>query len=33
MSEKEAKVYDLIRSRYMAHFMPHNEYNRTVVSS
>jgi DNA topoisomerase-3 len=31
MSENEAKVYDLIRRRYMAQFMPHHEYNRTVV--
>ncbi|SQF98885.1 DNA topoisomerase III [Paucimonas lemoignei] len=31
MSENEAKVYDLIRRRYMAQFMPYHEYNRTVV--
>jgi DNA topoisomerase-3 len=31
MSENERKVYDLIRRRYMAQFMPHHEYNRTVV--
>lgn len=31
MSENEAKVYDLIRRRYMAQFMPHHEYNRTVA--
>jgi len=32
MSESERKVYDLIRRRYMAQFMPHHEYNRTVVN-
>lgn len=31
MSEKERKVYDLIRQRYMAQFMPHHEYNRTTI--
>ncbi|MDG6398429.1 DNA topoisomerase III [Pseudomonas quasicaspiana] len=31
MSENERKVYDLIRRRYIAQFMPHHEYNRTVV--
>lgn len=32
MSENEIKVYDLIRRRYIAQFMPHHEYQRTVVS-
>jgi DNA topoisomerase-3 len=31
MSEKERLVYDLIRRRYMAQFMPHHEYNRTTA--
>ncbi|MCO8163862.1 DNA topoisomerase III [Pseudomonas sp. 21LCFQ010] len=31
MSEKELKVYDLIRRRYLAQFLPDHEYDRTRV--
>ncbi|MDB5118666.1 MAG: topB 3 [Mucilaginibacter sp.] len=32
MSDKETKVYDLIRRRYLAQFLSHHEYDRAVVS-
>lgn len=32
MSDKEVKVYDLIRRRYLAQFLPHHEYDRAVVA-
>jgi len=31
MSEKEQAVYRLIRSHYLAQFLPHHEYDRTVA--
>lgn len=31
MSEKELAVYKLIRSYYLAQFLPHHEYDRTVA--
>lgn len=31
MSDQEYKVYDLIRRRYVAQFMPNHEYDRAVV--
>lgn len=31
MSEKELAVYKLIRSYYLAQFLPHHEYDRTVI--
>ncbi|WP_273828100.1 DNA topoisomerase III [Pseudomonas sp. SBT1-2] len=31
MSEKEQAVYRLIRSHFLAQFLPHHEYDRTVV--
>jgi len=31
MSEKERQVYELIRSHYLAQFLPHHEYDRTVA--
>ncbi len=31
MSEKERAVYSLIRAHYLAQFMPHNEFDRTVA--
>lgn len=31
MSERELSVYQLIRSYYMAQFMPHHEYDRTLA--
>ncbi|EXL06470.1 DNA topoisomerase III [Brucella anthropi] len=31
MSEKELAVYRLIRSHYLAQFLPHHEYDRTVA--
>jgi len=31
MSEKERKVYDLIRRRYLAQFLPNHEYDRATV--
>lgn len=31
MSEKEQAVYGLIRAHYLAQFMPHHEYDRTVA--
>lgn len=32
MSEKERKVYDLIRRRYLAQFMPFHEFDRTTAT-
>ena len=31
MSEQERQVYELIRSHYLAQFLPHHEFNRTQV--
>ena len=31
MSEKELAVYQLIRGRYLAQFLPHHEFDRTVT--
>lgn len=31
LTEKERAVYGLIRNRYLAQFLPHHEYDRTVV--
>jgi DNA topoisomerase-3 len=31
MSEQELKVYELIRSHYLAQFLPHHEFDRTQV--
>jgi DNA topoisomerase-3 len=31
MSEKELAVYQLIRGRYLAQFLPHHEFDRTVA--
>lgn len=31
MSEQERKVYELIRSHYLAQFLPHHEFDRTQV--
>lgn len=31
MSEKELAVYRLIRSHYLAQFLPHHEFDRTVA--
>lgn len=31
MSEKELAVYRLVRSHYLAQFLPHHEYDRTVA--
>jgi len=32
MSEKERAVYGLIRARYLAQFLPHHEFDRTVAT-
>ncbi|KAA8689125.1 DNA topoisomerase III [Pseudomonas caricapapayae] len=32
MSEKERKVYELIRAHFLAQFLPHHEYDRTVAT-
>ncbi|WP_397453240.1 DNA topoisomerase III [Pseudomonas sp. NA-150] len=32
MSEKEVQVYDLIRRRYLAQFLPHHEYDRATAT-
>lgn len=31
MDDKERKVYGLIRAHYLAHFLPHHEYDQTVA--
>jgi DNA topoisomerase-3 len=31
MSEKELAVYRLIRAHYLAQFLPHHEFDRTVA--
>jgi DNA topoisomerase-3 len=31
LSENECVVYELIRARYLAQFLPHHEYDRTTV--
>src|SRR3546814_7505782 len=32
MSEKELAVYRLIRAHYLAQFLPHHEFDRTVAN-
>ncbi|MCD5972561.1 DNA topoisomerase III [Pseudomonas quasicaspiana] len=32
MSEKERKVYELIRAHFLAQFLPHHEFDRTVAT-
>ncbi|RMU17336.1 DNA topoisomerase, partial [Pseudomonas amygdali pv. lachrymans] len=32
MSEKERKVYELIRAHFLAQFLPNHEYDRTVAT-
>ena len=31
MSDKELAVYELIRAHYLAQFLPHHEFDRTVA--